>query len=252
MSMLTMALLQQDAHVGEGCNPALGIAEAGSLPAKQQGLRPRKGFAPNSAQKRSYRRAVRRVQEHGFTWYKGQFFTSSQIDQAHFPSHSKPTYQLPSHSNIPNVKGQRYSCFSWNVGGLALDTWDMFQRWIELQDLDIILLQETHWKHDSQWAQSKYHCIHCGTDSHCGLLTMVAKKLCSFDQVTWHSWVPGRLQQVRLHLPGRALDILNSYQHDNYQPRSLFWNTLSEFVEPNHLDNLGVFVEPNLDIPIVT
>ena len=61
---------------------------------------------------------------------------------------------------------------------------------------------------------------------------MVAKRLCTFDQVSWHSWIPGRLQQIRLHLKGRALDILNCYQFvrhpDKFRDRTQFWQSLHD------------------------
>ena len=141
-------------HACEGYGPTLGAVEAGSLSAKPQGLRPRQEYAPSCAQKRSFRRAIRRALQHGFTWYKGQIFTPSQIDPAQIPPSCTPTKKIRPPPNIPNTKGHRYSCFSWNVGGLSLDTWDLLQQWIALQDLDIILLQETHWKHASQWIQT--------------------------------------------------------------------------------------------------
>lgn len=60
-------------------------------------------------------------------------------------------------------------------------------------------------------------------------MALVAKRLCAFHQVTWCNWVPGRLQQLRLFLSGRTLDILHCCQHvnryGNIALRQQFWHT---------------------------
>ena len=234
--------------LGEGSVPTMGDGGAPSG-AKQHGLRPRMELAPNSVQKRAYRRAIRRALTHGWTWYRGQILTPNQVDPAHMqvtnldPMDAPP----PNHTKPHHPKGSRFTCFSWNVSGLALDKWDIFQQWVSQQDLDLIFLQETHWKHESQWQHPSYHCIHSGSSTSGGLLAMVSKKLCSFAQVTWNSIIPGRLQHLRISLGGRALDVIHCYQHvrkpGNEEHRDQVWqavhDTLSTLPRRNLLAMTG-------------
>ena len=234
-------------HVGEGCASTMGGTRITSTTAtspadlpiddvmKQHGTMPSVESAPtNSVRKRSYRRAVKRAVQHGYSWYRGQILTTSQISAKHIETvtsekhHSK--IPIPTKSHTP--KGQRYSCFSWNIGGLSLANWDALQLWFSSQDWDVIHLQETHWRHTSTWTQRHYYCLHDGCDRGGGLLTLISRKFCSMDEVTWHSVVPGRLQHIRIHLKGRSLDLLNCYQHVrnhlNIESRIQYWQALND------------------------
>ena len=203
--------------------------------AKQHDSRPRMGSAPtDSVRKRAYRRAIRRALQHGWTWYRGQILTPDLVAPHHLKALSFDTFdETPSNQiKTHHPKGQRFSCLSWNVSGLSLERWDALQQWILLQDLDLICLQETHWKHESQWLTSHYHHIHSGSNSQGGLLVMVSKRLCSFDQVTWNSIIPGRLQHLRITLGGRALDLIHCYQFvrklGNDDNRAHLWQQLHD------------------------
>ena len=234
-------------HVGEGCASTMGSTRITSPTAtspadlpiddvmKQHGTMPSVESAPtNSVRKRSYRRAVKRAVQHGYSWYRGQILTTSQISAKHIETvtsekhHSKIPVSTKSHT----PKGQRYSCFSWNIGGLSLANWDALQLWFSSQDWDVIHLQETHWRHTSTWTQRHYYCLHDGCDRGGGLLTLISRKFCTMDEVTWHSVVPGRLQHIRIHMKGRSLDLLNCYQHvrhhQNIESRNQYWQSLND------------------------
>ena len=234
-------------HVGEGCASTMGstriTAPAAFSPTdlqnddvmKQHGKMPRKEQAPASCvRKRSYRRAVKRAVQHGYSWYRGRILTPSQLSATHIETVTSDTH----HSHIPTPtqshtpKGQRFCCFSWNVGGLSLATWDALQLWFSSQDWDVIHLQETHWRHTSTWTQRHYYCLHDGCDKGGGLLTLISRKFCTMDEVTWHSVVPGRLQHIRIHVKGRNLDLLNCYQHVrnhlNTESRNQYWQALND------------------------
>ena len=193
------------------------------------------GSAPtDSVRKRAYRRAIRRALQHGWTWYRGQILTPDLVAPHHLKAISLDTFDdVPSNQiKTHHPKGQRFSCLSWNVSGLSLERWDALQQWILLQDLDLICLQETHWKHESQWLTPHYHHIHSGSNSQGGLLVMVSKRLCSFDQVTWNSIIPGRLQHLKITLGGRALDLIHCYQFvrktGNDDSRAHLWQQLHD------------------------
>ena len=172
-----------------------------------------KSYARSTA-KRSYRRAVKRSLASGFTWYKGQLFTTPK----HLPSSWTQTTRpaAPCNSQPPPKKHlrQRLLCMSWNSGGLAQATWDMFQQWAERQHVDFITLQETHWQFTSEWTQTQYHCIHSGFSSRqAGILCMVSKRLCQAHQLSWTEIDPGRLVHIRIHGESRSIDFLVIYQH---------------------------------------
>ena len=82
----------------------------------------------NHILKRSYKRALRRVQRHGYTWYRGRLFSGTINPN----QHSSPREPGPS----PNVGAhnsklrQRLTSFSWNTGGMSQSSWDHFQQWV--------------------------------------------------------------------------------------------------------------------------
>ena len=226
--------------LGEGCTSIMGGTEV-PPGTKIHEHGPSQEYAPHSSvAKRSYKRAINRIAKHGFTWYHGALLTHQHISASQIPiPRSSPT-KIPCEPNVRrNTHGsknqsfakQRFSCMSWNVGKLTLADWDILQSWIRLQDIDLLLLQETGWKHTSQWTKDNFHCFHSGTTDSGGLLTLVAKKFCDFDKVSWCNSDPGRIQHLRLYLPGRTYDIVNCYQYvnrfGNQQVRSQFWDTLT-------------------------
>ena len=112
--------------------------------------------------KRSFRRAQLRIHRFGFTWYKGQLLTKSQIAPSWTPPSMKPaTFSKNATPPQPHCR-KRLMSFSWNAGGLAPARWDLLQQWAEAQELDVLCVQETHWPYDSEWQTPSYHCIHSG------------------------------------------------------------------------------------------
>ena len=185
--------------------------------------------------KRSFRRACKRAQQHGFTWYKGGLVSATHLGVQHAPSvpMEKLPNNIPSHCHKPR---QRLSCFSWNTGGLSSDAWDAFQVWIEKQQIDIIALQETHWPFSSEWVQSKYWALHSGSGGRSGsLMCLVAKTFCPDHLISWHEPVPGRLQHLRIHGKNKCIDVINIYQHvhasNRMDQRQEIWDQLSVLLD---------------------
>ena len=180
----------------------------------------------NQVVKRSYKRALKRMQLHGWTWYRGRLI--SNITPV--PAQDAPIRSF-NVEKPKTLRRSRLSCFSWNTGGLSGHSWDLFQAWALEQSLDIILLQETHWTQTLEWTQTKYHCIHCGSgDRTGGLLCMVARTLCTEHDISWSDVVPGRVLHVRIHGHSNSIDILNVYQYvgvsANEEKRQLIWDAL--------------------------
>ena len=82
-------------------------------------------------QKRAYRRAIRRAEQHGTTCYRGRMFTVRQLFglKRHAPLRNSTTSRTS--RSIPRTD-TRYSILSWNVGGLTNSLLDELQAWLRL------------------------------------------------------------------------------------------------------------------------
>ena len=176
------------------------------LGAKTQGL---------FAAKRSLRRAHRRAEKSGWAFYKGHLLTSAQIDQAVETGHINLTaLQHPPRARHP---GPRASIFSWNTGGLSSESYRDLMHWLEIQQIDIVLLQGTRWKGERLWQAHGYFVIQAGepetkSQAYGGLITMVSQRLCNADALSYATAIEGRVQHVRCSLGDKCLDIVNVYQ----------------------------------------
>ena len=184
-----------------------------------------------SVAKRSFRRAVRRAATNGFTWYRGRLYSASQMGTYS----SQPTLPTPTTSHLNPKRSQhrsRMTVFNWNAGGLSRADWDMFQQWIETQTIDLVSIQETHWKYTSEWLQSNYFAVHSGgPDGHSGILCLISKRLCNQNDLAWTELVPGRLVHIRIHGLRKHIDFICLYQHvhaiTKLEQREEIWHQLN-------------------------
>ena len=180
--------------------------------------------------KRSYKRAQKRATEHGITWYRGQWMTPSQLG-THYEGHRSVTPKTQNVSVSTSHKRKRLTVLCWNSGGLPSADWDWIQHWLTQQSIDVIAIQESHWPFTNEWQQRDFYCFHSGCSSRSGgLLTLISKRLCHSDAISWAEPIPGRLMHIRIHGQNRSIDILNAYQHvhaqDRLEDRTTFWTTL--------------------------
>ena len=197
--------------------------------------------------KRSFQRAQKRASIHGFTLYQGKWMTAKQLGTT--IKDNKPSIQVP--QNVTATSGQkrkRLSMMCWNAGGLRPADWDWLQLWLTQQRLDVIALQETHWPFSGEWQQPDYYCLHSGSGARgAGVMTLVAKRLCTPAELSWDEPIPGRLLHVRIHGKTRGIDVINGYQHvhahNRMEDRACFWDslqtTLSQIPSRNNLIALG-------------
>ena len=192
-----------------------------------------KNSKTNSVQKRSYRRALHRIAQHGYTWYRGRLLSGPCN-----PVRSMDTPFKHDQQNIPpstSMRKSRLSIFSWNCGGLTQAAWDHFQQWLMMQSLDVIMLQETHWQFSSEWQQGQYYCMHTGVGPRqAGLLTMVSKRLVHQNCISWSEPVKGRLLHIRIHGMRKGCDLINVYQHvhsaTRMDDRAQVWHELHDLL----------------------
>ena len=169
--------------------------------------------------KRSLRRAQRRADIFGMTWYKGQTLTPSSFLQMGM----KPIEWVPepcsqkavSKYHEQHIPRKRLTFFHWNGGGLASHTLDELKAWLEIQHIGICIISETRWGFQNQWSDNGWSHVHSG-DPTCrgaGILILVSHSICKPDDIRWQELVPGRLLHVRLMKSNRNVDILGCYQH---------------------------------------
>lgn len=224
---------------GEGSTWSMTGGGVGFLPTKTHAEEPRMIFESHqtiftktSGQKRSYRRALNRIRQHGYTWYRGKILSGPKVSDPCVPS------SIPTSANTAPKQRQtrsRFTCFSWNCGGMTQANWTHFQMWLQHQHLDIITLQESHWPFTSEWVQQSFFCVHTGFDGHqAGLLTMISKNLCNIHDLTWQVIQPGRILHIRVHGIHRHLDVVNVYQHIHHAnrmtDRQSVWEALHDLV----------------------
>ncbi|OLQ07802.1 hypothetical protein AK812_SmicGene8795 [Symbiodinium microadriaticum] len=104
------------------------------------------------------------------------------------------------------------------MGGCTSDAYDVLCEWLDRQpDLDVLLLQETHWglgRAESQWSNSRWTFFSSPDPArrYAGVAIIVSKRLASSEDCTFCEWVPGRVLQVRVECPQLNLDLVNVYQ----------------------------------------
>ena len=204
--------------------------------AKLHGEEPRQIFGSlktdsnrNRVSKRSFNRAINRARLHGYTWYHGRLYTSQQLGVSHAPI--QRTQRQSNVAQPAHHRRSRLTCLSWNCGGLSTDTWDGLQHWLTMQNIDVVMLQETHWAHLREWSQDLYHVIHSGHSTRqAGLMCMIRKAVCSQHDISWREVEPGRILHIRVHGRHRNFDLVNLYQfpfnHQHHDSTACFWDQL--------------------------
>ena len=231
---LTVAWTQPFGVWGEGSVTVVGDRGI-AVAMKQHDMEPGLVLGPchaNAIRKRSLLRARRRAHRFGYTWYRGQLLTASAAGSTPVATPTK-TSTSKNVAPPPYVLRKRLTMMSWNAGSLAPALWDMLQQWLDENDIDVLMIQETHWPFTREWATDRYHCLHSGLSGRqAGLLCLVSKRLCSSDDLSWQELIPGRLVHLRLHGKYRDLDILHCYQHvhssDRLEVRQRFWDSLND------------------------
>ncbi|CAE7801409.1 unnamed protein product, partial [Symbiodinium necroappetens] len=112
---------------------------------------------------------------------------------------------------------RRIRFLSWNVGGLSDVLFTELQQWLQKtqnKDINIIILQETHWDFSGDWSTQEWHFCHTTSQrkGSGGILIGIRKVLANAQQIRWHEAEPGRILQVRCFLDKQQVDIVGVYQ----------------------------------------
>ena len=215
-----------------------------------------------STKKRSLRRAYRRLDTHGYTWYKGRYWQKqiilpTQPDFVPKPA-AKTCSQPPEH--IPK---NRLIVFHWNGGALSSARYNELLQWLHFHRVDVAIISETHWSYTSEWQTPHWNAIHSGhgsgqKDKASGLLVLIATKLCRPEQIVWREVEAGRLVHCRLHLHPRSFDIIGVYQHTwntavvQKARRKQIWSSLAKLLqEIPHRNSLCILGDFNCSLPMI-
>ena len=241
----------------EGYTPAAGGVEASDQwidalrhtnDVKLRGTQPQRCYGTqttlNPAQastvvKRSLKRAQRRAQTNGMTWYRGKCYTSEDFLQMGLPpiepsQNSTQADLVRCHQH--HAPRRRMTCMTWNGGGLSSHRLDEIKQWLTIQRIQIAVITETRWSFQSTWTDQAWHHVHSADPSHrgTGVVILIAKTVCPAPSIRWMEIIPGRLLHVRLLLSPRNLDILGCYQHvynrssQCLPDRARFWQALDQ------------------------
>ena len=206
-------------------------------------------------QKRSYQRALRRLQQHGFCWYRGKIHNS--LHGLPPAVHKQQTSDADHHAPRPRT-GRRLRCFLWNSGHFPYSYWNNL---ITPQELDIAILVETKCVWSSEWSSNGFHFLHFGAKN-AGIMVAVSQRVGNPNNISFRSIIDGRLVHCRVHFGNYSLDLVVGYQHvwsgdrgqaDNIAMRLTFWQALDQLLRElprrNHLILAGDFNTDLLPAP---
>ena len=209
----------------------------------------------NASRKRSYRRAKRRAERQGGTWYRGKWLSAAAL--------GVPTHACVSNSETPTVRRPpatrtrpRFQAISYNIGGITPEGYDTLKEWLDNAcTADLVLLQETHWgfgREDQEWTLTHWSVITSADPRNrfAGVAILLRKSRFPAQGLSHCTWIPGRLLQVRYRDDYITVDAVVGYQwvwqerdKDKIaKQREHFWTQLSKLcqgIPARHLLFLG-------------
>ena len=222
-----------DHDASELANPRVGPSTTRGLGASStSGVKFSGGHTGNSMQlnvtrKRAFRRARRRAEEKGATWHRGRWLTAAELGtECHGISNgaalpiqeASRTAQREAWTAQPRL---RVRCY--NVGGITSEVYDHLQQWL-LQKCndDIVILQELHWgcgTHETipGW---NFYVTADAQHRHSGVAVIISEKVARGDEISFCTWIPGRLLHVRCAGSRLTLDVIAGYQWVRHTTRT--------------------------------
>ena len=185
-------------RVGPSTTRGLGASSTGGV--KLSGRHTSNSMQLNVTRKRAFRRARRRAEAKGATWYRGRWLTAAELgteccgigNGAALPIREETrTAQREAWTAQPRL---RVRCC--NVGGITSEVYDHLQQWL-LQKCndDIVILQELHWgcgKHETQWCipGCNFYVTADARHRHSGVAVIISEKVARGDEISFCTWIP--------------------------------------------------------------
>ena len=208
--------------------------------------------------KRAYARACRRAAAAGGTRYRGRWCTLRDLQgrrQGTLPGSAGST-SPPALRNVPRTQhaSRRLRVLSYNVGGVTAELYDLLCRWIGQQkEADIVLLQEIHHglgREESTWNIPGWSFVVApdARNRHSGVAAIISHRVAGPDNISFCSWAPGRVLQIRCEGAKASIDVFCVYQwvrnaaypEQREVQRTQVWNALSRALNAVPARNLLV------------
>ena len=208
--------------------------------------------------KRAYARACRRAAATGGTRYRGRWCTLRDL-QGRGQGTLPRTVGMPSQQAQPTTlrtqhTARRLRVLSYNVGGVTAELYDLLCRWIgQQQEADIVLLQEIHHglgREESTWSIPGWSFVVApdARNRHSGVAAIISHRVAYPDSISFCSWAPGRVLQIRCEGAKASIDVFCVYQwvrnaaypEQREVQRTQVWNALSRALNAVPARNLLV------------
>lgn len=215
--------------------------------------------------KRSIKRAFARSMRDGVSWYRGKCLTPNDFPKTLHANYKPSILPDPMHEsktlmqcNRTHQDARRFRLVQWNAGGLALHRLDALKVWMINQHIDIMVVAETRWTYENEWADDNFLFVHTGHQSHVGMgiLCIMSRKLCRPDQLKWRVVQPGRLIHIQIQHTSRSIDIVGCYQYTHantatrMQERAQWWRMLDDLLHGlAHRNVLALTGDFNCNLP---
>ena len=154
----------------------------------------------------------------------------------------------PSHSTSSTdakVQFPRANVLTLNIGGLNAGLFDEIKLFANQSRYQVIHLQETKWRFDSEWQDNNWKFIRSGSSKEGlkqgGFLTMIHKSMS--DHIECAHIIAGRLLHVRIYGGDAAFDCINCYNYvyakdqQSISRRASFWQALARTLDNVPLRN---------------
>ena len=220
------------------CPPSGQGGAAASAAAKQR--------AHDPVKKRAFRRARRRAEANGFTYYRNRLMTLKQLHglacRTPVQKPKCPTADLNS----------RFNVVTWNCSGLSMELFEEIKQWMAInKQVHALFLQETHWGTAmlQEWSQNGLHFVQSAHPK-CkqGGVMIILQEACFPKQcVRWQEILPGRILHVRCHVAvptdlicvyQKTQSFLASQQDEAFKQRSTVWRALKQLLVSIPIRNL--------------
>ena len=213
----------------------------------------------SAIRKRAYRRARRRAEQNGGTYYRGKWMSASALG-----THSSAAKQqdgppkrwlkrwLDAAASPKSTARLRVRCY--NMGGVNAPVYDHLHFWLTTTCTDdIVILQELHWgcgRTKATWTVPGWSLVISADplQRYAGVGVAISHRVADSDHISFKSCLPGRLLHARCVTADKTLDVIAGYQWvrsdsgvaATTDKRTQFWTSLGTLLHHIPLRNLVV------------
>ena len=209
----------------------------------------------SAVRKRAFRRARRRAEQHGGTYYHGRWMSAEALgtrsvgtSQTMASAKPRPIQQAKCRPTA------RLRVRSYNLGGVSGPVYDHLHFWLTTACKDdVVILQELHWgcgRAEATWTIPGWSMVVSADPQQrfAGVGILISNRVAAPDNISYTSSLPGRLLHVRCTTTGKTLDVIAGYQWvrteggtaATTEKRSKFWMSLGTLLHSIPTRNLVV------------